>query len=233
MSALQRLGWKGLVARGWRRATARLARAGSDIVLIKELDESGDAPLRSRLQVSAHDGGDPAFLDRIPATWRADPDQVALLRIYARRGYRALFAEMEGTIVGHMWWVDGRAANLQPHPHLTRYGVRLGPREAWAFNFFLDPRYRGGGNANEFLARFERHLRRRGFERVWGVVASDNKPARWLYSLCGWRPQKVVDSVEIAGWLLFSQNGVYVRNSRRSGRAHDYRRIASRGWTVW
>src|SRR5690606_24686791 len=158
MSALQRLGWKGLVVRGWQRATARLARAGSDIVLIKELDESGDAPLRSRLQVSAHDGGDPAFLDRIPATWRADPDQVALLRIYARRGYRALFAEMEGTIVGHMWWVDGRAADTQSHPHLTRYGVRLGPREPWAFNFFLDPRYRGGGNANEFLARFERHL---------------------------------------------------------------------------
>ena len=45
-------------------------------------------------------------------------------------------------------------------------GIRLGPREAYAFNFFLEPGCRGGGSANEFLSRFEQHLRSRGFERV-------------------------------------------------------------------
>ena len=210
-----------LLARTCRRGTALLARATSDIVLSKDLVDSDDASRGTLLQVCAFDGGEATFFDRIAPPWRADAADMELLRIYVRCGYRALFAEVDGTIVGHMWWVDGL------HPHLARYDVRLRPREAWAFNFFLEPRYRGGGNANEFLSKFEQHLRRRGFERVWGVVASDNKPARWLYSLCGWRPQKVVDSVEIAGRLLFAPTGLFLRNSRRKGRAHDYRPIAS------
>jgi GNAT superfamily N-acetyltransferase len=145
------------------------------------------------------------------------------MRIYVQRGYRALFAEVDGRIVGHLWWVDADSA----HPDLARYGIRLGPREAYAFNFFLEPGCRGGGSANEYLSRFEQHLRSRGIQRVWGYVDSHNKPARWLYSLCGWKPQRTIHSVEIARCLLFSQTGLFVRNSRRRKvPSHGYRRIA-------
>lgn len=219
---LRRLGWKGFIARCYRRAASLLVRFNSDIVLSKDLAESGDASRGTLLQVSAFDAGDPAMLDRIPQAWCADRRDIELLRICAKCGYAVLFAEVDGSIVGHMWWTD------RSHPHLARYGIRLGPREAYAFHFFLELEHRGGGNANEFLSKFEQHLRSRGFERVWGFVESANKPARWLYSLCGWRPSRVVDSVEIARCLLFSQIGLFVRDSRRrNATAHDYRRVAS------
>lgn len=226
-SALRRLGWKGLIARCLRPVATRLVRHHSDIVLSKDLAESDDASPGTLLEFSEFEGGDPAVLDRLAETRHLDSRDVERLGIFARRGYRALFAEADGRIVGYMWWVDAEFSGDRAHPHLARYGIRLGPREAYAFDFFLEPGCRGGGNANHFLSTFHQRLRSRGFERVWGFVASDNKPARWLYSLCGWRPQKVIDSVEIARLLLFSQGGIFVRNSqRRRIPSHDYRRVA-------
>lgn len=225
-SALRRLGWKGFIARCYRRGSSRLVRHTSDIVLSKDLADGDDA-WPGTLQFCVFEGHDPAILDRIAAARHVDSDDMELLRIYVRRGYRALFAEVDGRIVGHIWWVDALFSGDRAHPDLALYGIRLGRREAYAFNFFLEPGCRGGGNANEFLSRFEQHLRSRGFERVWGFVASQNKPARWLYSLCGWRPRKVINSVEIARCLLFSQTGVFVRNSRRRKvPSHGYRRVA-------
>lgn len=225
-SALRRVGWKGLIARGYRRCSSRLVRYTSDIVLSKDLADGDDASPGTLLQFRVFEG-DPAVLDRIAAAGHLDSHDMELLRVYVRRGYPALLAEVDGRIVGHIWWVDPHFSGERAHPHLARYGIRLGPREAYAFNFFLEPGCRGGGNANAFLSKFEQHLRSRGFERVWGFVTSENRPARWLYSLCGWRPRKVINSLEIARCLLFAQTGVFVRNSRRRKvPSHDYRRVA-------
>jgi len=215
------------LARRYRRVAARVVRHHSDIVMSKNLADGAGASPGTPLGYRAFEGGDPIVLERIAAAGNVDAQDMELLRTYVRRGYPALCAEVDGRIVGYMWWVDEHFSGARAHPHLARYGIRLGPREAYAFNFFLEPGSRGGGNANHFLTSFEEHLRRRGFERVWGFVASDNKPARWLYSLCGWRPQKTIDSVEIARCLLVSQTGVFVRNSQRGKMpSHDYRRIA-------
>ena len=227
VSALRKLGWKGFIARCYRQVSSRLVRRTSDVVLSKDLANGDDASTGTLLQFSAFEGDDPAVLERLVAARYVDSHDMELLQIYVRRGYPALFAEVDGRIVGHMWWVDDRFSGERAHPDLARLGIRLGPREAYAFNFFLEPGCRGGGNSNEFLARFEQHLRNRGFERLWGFVSGENKPARWLYSLCGWRPQKTINSVEIARYLLFSENGVFVRNSRRRKvPSHGYRRVA-------
>ena len=226
-SALGRLGWKRFIAQCYHRGSSLLVRHTTDIVLSKDLADGDDAWPGTLLQFCPFEGRDPAILDRIAAARHVDSPDMELLRIYVRRGYRALFAEVDGRIVGHIWWVDAQFSSDRAHPDLALYGIRLGPREAYVFNFFLEPGYRGGGSANEFLSRFEQHLRSRGFERVWGFVASQNKPARWLYSLCGWKPRKVIHSVQIARCLLFSQTGVFVRNSRqRNVPSHGYRRVA-------
>ena len=222
--ALGRRDWKGIIARRWRRISVHLMRRHSDIVMSKELADGAGPPSGTQLQYCAYEGGDPVILDRIGAARHLDADDLARLRLFARRGYSVLFAEFGGRIVGFLWWADARLTGDRAHPHVARYGIRLGPREAYVFDFFLEPGSRGGGNANEFLSAFDQHLRSRGFERLWGFVASDNKPARWLYTLSGWKPQKTVNSVEIARCLLFSQTGFFIRDWQRG--KHDFRRIA-------
>ncbi len=227
LPALQRQGWKGVAARFYRRVSARLARRHSDIVMSKDLTDGADTPAGTLLQYSAYEGGDPIVMQRIEEARHLDADDRQRLRLFARRGYSPLFAEVDGRIVGFIWWVDDRLQGDRAHPHLARYGMHLGPQEAYAFDFYLEPNRRGGGYANEFLSSFERHLRSRGIKRVWGFVASDNKPARWLYMLCGWRPQRTIKSLEIARVLLLAQNGLFIRDSRRRDvPSHDFRRIA-------
>jgi len=226
-SALRRLGWKRFIAQCCRRGSSLLVRHATDILMSKDLAEGDDAPPGTLLHFRVFEGRDPATMDRMAAARHVEPADLELLHIYVRRGYRALFAEVDGRIVGHLWWVDAHCSSDHVHPDLARYGIRLGPREAYAFNFFLAHGVRGGGNANAFLSRFEQHLRSRGIERVWGYVDSQNKPARWIYSLCGWKPRKAIHSVQIARCLLFSQTGVFIRNSRRRKvPSHGYRRLA-------
>ncbi len=226
-SAVRRLGWKGFIARCYRRGSSRLVRHVGSIVLSKDLADGDDHRPATLLDFHVFEGHDAGILDRIAAARYVDPDDMELLRVYVRRGYPAMFATVDGRIVGHVWWVDAHFSGDRAHPDLALYEIRLGPRDAYAFNFFLEPGCRGGGNANDLLSSFEQHLRIRGFERVWGFVASENKPARWLYSLCGWKPRKAINSVEIAGCLRFSQTGVFVRNSRRRKLpSHGYRRVA-------
>ncbi|MBV8033291.1 MAG: GNAT family N-acetyltransferase, partial [Betaproteobacteria bacterium] len=176
----------------------------------KDLADGDIASPGSPLSYRAFNGRDPALLEAIDAARHLDADDLERLRLFARRGYSVLFAEVDGRIVGFVWWVDSRLSGERAHPHLARYGIRLQPREAYAFDFFLEPEFRGGGNANALLSAFDGHVKTLGFQRLWGFVASDNKPARWLYSLCGWRPQKTINSVELGSYLLFSQTGFFV-----------------------
>ena len=48
------------------------------------------------------------------------------------------------------------------------------------------------GNSVEFLHKVETRLRDLGYETLWGYVVADNKPARWLYSMRGYRPVRKV-----------------------------------------
>ena len=62
----------------------------------------------------------------------------------------------------------------------------------YGFDFFLLEEHRGGGNSVEFLHKVETRLRDLGYETLWGYVVADNKPARWLYSMCGYEPVRRV-----------------------------------------
>ena len=53
-------------------------------------------------------------------------------------------------------------------------------------DLFLLEDHRGGGAGGYFMYQVERGLRERGYHRFWGFVVSDNRPARWLYSMRGY-----------------------------------------------
>ena len=54
-----------------------------------------------------------------------------------------------------------------------------------------------GGLATDFLFKVESSLRDRGYERLWGYVASDNRPARWIYSTRGYVPMWTVHRTRV------------------------------------
>jgi GNAT superfamily N-acetyltransferase len=111
-----------------------------------------------------------------------------------RQGYQGFAGYVGGELVGYYWWVD---REIEPsHRDIERYAleIQLDDRAVYGFDFFLLEEHRGGGNSVEFLHKVESRLRDLGYETLWGYVVADNKPARWLYSMCGYAPVRRVAS---------------------------------------
>jgi hypothetical protein len=116
-----------------------------------------------------------------------------------QRGYRGFVGFAGDELAGYYWWVD---AEIEPrHSDIAHYGlgIELGRGEVYGFDFYLLERHRGDGKSMEFLHKIEVALRDLGYEILWGYVVADNKPARWLYSLRGYKPVRKVGSRRLLG----------------------------------
>ena len=170
-----------LARTGRLRSTLRGVIAADELVLVlKRLDRIAAT---GESTVSVHDMAASSLpaLDRLNrqrcasrATARFAADLAA-----DREGFVVL---ADGDVAGYYWWVDAATG----HPHLESLGIRLGPRDAYGYDFFLAEEHRGGGRAAAALHGVETALAARGYEGLWGYVRADNRPARWLYATRGY-----------------------------------------------
>jgi hypothetical protein len=115
------------------------------------------------------------------------------------RGYRGYVGFVGDDLVGYYWWVD---RDIEPHHgDIAHFGldIDLQPGEVYGFDFFLLEHHRGDGKSMEFLYKIEAALRDLGYDALWGYVVAGNKPARWLYSLRGYKPVRKVASRRLLG----------------------------------
>jgi GNAT superfamily N-acetyltransferase len=173
-----------------RKVRRGLARSTDDVlVLEKRLDEIASIAFDRRLRLEELDRGS---LPALAEFNRGHCDTRATRRFAGNleRGYRGFVAYRDGAVAGYYWWVDGR---IDPrHPHLLELGLALGDDDVYGFDFFLAQEHRGGGHAVEFLDGIETRLRDLGYRTLWGYVRSDNRPARWLYSMRGYEAARTV-----------------------------------------
>jgi GNAT superfamily N-acetyltransferase len=174
------------VAGTLRKATGAFARTEL-LVLVKPLDAIAPIAFAPRLELSELG---PAALPQLAELNRRRCDTRATDRFAddLARGYTGFVAHDDGQLAGYYWWTDGG------HRHLDRLDVTLAGGDVYGFDFFVAQEHRGDGRAVEFLYAVETALRARGFERVWGYVRADNRPARWLYSSRGY---EIVKSVHL------------------------------------
>ena len=169
-----------------RKATGAFARTEL-LVLVKPLDAIAPIAFAPRLELSELG---PAALPQLAELNRRRCDTRATDRFAddLARGYTGFVAHDDAQLAGYYWWTDGG------HRHLDRLDVTLAADDVYGFDFFVAQEHRGDGRAVEFLYAVETALRARGFERVWGYVRADNRPARWLYSSRGY---EIVKSVHL------------------------------------
>jgi GNAT superfamily N-acetyltransferase len=179
------------VAALWRLLRTRVYFEERLIVIVKELDSVVEPWHRGELR----------YLDFEPARLpdladlnrrRGRPEVQRLFKRYAERGFRAFLAYRGEELVGYYWWVDRDVPAAYTDLHELDLGIELGERDVYGSHFFLLEEHRGGGLAADFLFHVESSLRDRAYERIWGYVASTNRPARWVYSTRGYKPTWVV-----------------------------------------
>lgn len=89
------------------------------------------------------------------------------------------------------WWVD---RSSPPHRDMRELGlgIELGEGDVYGYDLYVHKDHRPGGTVNDFLFQVETALHERGFERLWGYVAADNRTARWTYEARGYQPRAKV-----------------------------------------
>ena len=172
-----------LVRRNGLRPTLRKVSEGFQgqdlIVLCKRLDEIADVALDRRLAISDLTESDLPALAEFNRR-RCDTRATGRFAAGLENGDHAFIARNDGEVAGYYWWT------VRDHPHVGHLGISLAELDVYGFDYFLADEHRGEGRAVEFLHGIETRLRERGFDRVWGYVRSDNRPARWLYSSRGY-----------------------------------------------
>ena len=178
--------------RTWLHSTDELVVIEKDLGEITEM--AGEGKLRIEQFAASHL---PALYEfnRRRCFSKADGRAVVALE----RGYRGFVGYVGEELVGYYWWVD---AEIEPaHADIARYrlGIELGAGEVYGYDFYLLEEHRGDGKSMEFLFRIETALRELGYRLLWGYVEADNRPARWLYGLRGYKPVRRVSSRRLLG----------------------------------
>ena len=156
---------------------------------------------------------DRAAVARFARAHYPDRRRRAKLASYLDNGYRALFAVLDGEVLGHVWWFDDRIAPADAHPYLARFGLALEPGDVWSFDLYLAPQHRGAGVSNDFFVLLRKYLAGKGYRRVFGHVRADNLPAMWLHKLQHYTPVKTVRSrIFVDDAILVSDGRVWLRN---------------------
>jgi GNAT superfamily N-acetyltransferase len=111
---------------------------------------------------------------------------------YLQQGFEGFVGYRGEELVGYYWWVDSARGARFPDLREKQLGIGLGEKDVYGSDFFLLEEHRGGGVAAAFLWHIETAIHDRGFERLWGYVLSENRPARWIYRVRGYEPMWIV-----------------------------------------
>jgi len=185
---------RNLRERGLRGTVTRLSRGLREgrvrsevIVLLKELDAIVEPRRQGALRVEELT---PRHLPGLYEVNRKRGEGEEADRYFdacVAKGFHGFVAWNGEELVGYYWWVDRDADPLHPDLWLLGEGFEMEPGDVYGSSLFLLEEHRGGGAAADFLFRVETALRDRGYRRLWGYVDSDNRSARWIYSIRGYR----------------------------------------------
>jgi GNAT superfamily N-acetyltransferase len=120
-------------------------------------------------------------------------------------------AKLDSKIIGYIWWGDNRLKSSFSDIDFKFYlnEIRLMPTDTYGFDFYISPRYRGGGHAIEFINQVFSILHDLGYKRNFGYVVSDKLPARWTYKLVGYEEIKKVSVRRFLLFIVFRNNKVF------------------------
>lgn len=102
-------------------------------------------------------------------------------------GYHAYAVVSNGEIIGDIWCATPGSVVSDPiHPDLSWLDIACAENEAYMFDMYVAPDFRGKVVTSFLLANALSHLKASGIQRVYGFYERDNLPALWTHRLFGY-----------------------------------------------
>jgi GNAT superfamily N-acetyltransferase len=184
-----------------------------EIALEINLDEVARFPLKDSLNVYSIERKHVPELALFRAQAGIGGDNPAAgLEEYLDHGFNGFLAELEGRIIGYLWWGNS-TSDFYIYPqgcgYYTREIVKMGLTNTFSFDYYLAPQHRGKGIAFEFMANCFYQLRDLGYKINYGYVHSDNVAARWIYKIIGFKEIKRIIMRRLFLFFLFKNTRYY------------------------
>lgn len=223
----KQLGFKKAFEKLLHFTISKICLKKDDLVLLKNLNGEIKFSQENKFQIQSIAQHHFFVIKQFNEKYR-DKSNIRASVHYLKNNYQGFIAFLNNEMIGCWWWVANKIHPTITHPCILRFGISLEDDEVYGFDFFLAPQYRGQGNAIKFLSMIYYELKKMGYNRIWGYVAVNNIPARWLYDINGYRIVNRIVSYEVFSLLLFQDKKVFIKNtSWNSKHSFDHRLLFS------
>ena len=102
-------------------------------------------------------------------------------------GYYAYAVVSNGEVIGDIWCATPKSVSTDPiHPDLPWLGITCGKNDAYMFDMYVIPGSRGKVITSYLLGGALNHLKKDGFDKVYGFYEKSNLPALWTHRMFGY-----------------------------------------------
>lgn len=184
-----------------------------EILSIRDLSKKLNFPLRDDLKIQAIEKEDLQLL----IDFYKKNDQQKLypknrIEKYFVSNCKCFIAKKNDKIIGHAWWGNNKIIFKFDDPPL-KYAcekIDLKHDDAIGVDFFLIPEERGGGIALDFLSKVQIALNDLGYNRMYGLVNSQNRAARWTYKIIGNNDLETIVIHNLFRYIAIINNRMYL-----------------------
>lgn len=99
-----------------------------------------------------------------------------LVKHYCRRGASCVLAYRGEKILGYQFYCRDNSFS-----DLVKIGLRIGKEEAYLFDLFVFPEYRGSDVPQKITSGTFRHLMSEGIRKIYGFYFADNIRSLWWH----------------------------------------------------
>lgn len=105
-------------------------------------------------------------------------------RISLKKGWRGFCIIKDYEVIGEIWCITpDEVGHYVVHPDLKLLDIQINEKDAYAFDMYMNPAYRGKNLAVPFMRSLHSTLRNEGFQKVYGFYWDDNLPALWMHRM--------------------------------------------------
>lgn len=105
-----------------------------------------------------------------------DRDCGPIVRHHCGRGARCVVAYQGDAILGYQFYTQDNS-----FPDLSRMGIAVGEHEAYLFDLFVFPAYRGTNVTHKIVSGAFSHLISEGIQKIYGFYYADNVRSLWWH----------------------------------------------------
>jgi GNAT superfamily N-acetyltransferase len=184
-----------------------------EIIQVIHLDNLPNIAFNNNLHVRSVEQDDlPRLEDFRKINGIGGNNPLAEFNQYLNNGCKGVLAELNGHLIGYSWWGNSHSSFDFDRMGFMFYvnNIDLTPSDAYGFDFFIAPQYRGKGNALEFIIKFLLSLKPLGYKRLYGFVDKDNLAARWIYQIMGYKTIKQISTLRLFIVFVFKNFTFYI-----------------------